>query len=83
MKSDSIHEQTAGQAPADYSACITPADSVTVGQYGTWDIVVTVGAQGIAIGGGVRIAPPHREKAALGRGQRGCRYQRSRHERAG
>ena len=62
MKSDSIHEQTAGQAPADFTACITPADSVTVGQYGTWDIVVTVGAQGIAIGGGVRIAPPHREK---------------------
>ena len=62
MKSDSIHEQTAGQAPADFTACITPADSVTVGQYGTWDIVVTVGAQGVAIGGGVRIAPPHREK---------------------
>ncbi|MDE2841450.1 MAG: hypothetical protein OXM03_12555, partial [Chloroflexota bacterium] len=62
MKSDSIHEQTAGLAPADYIARITPADPVTVGQYGTWDIVVTVGAQGIALGGGVRIAPPHREK---------------------
>ena len=62
MKSDSIHEQTAGLAPADYTACITPADPVTVGQYGTWDIVLTVGAQGIALGGGVRIAPPHREK---------------------
>ncbi len=62
MKSDSIHEQTAGHAPADYTARITPADPIAVGQQGTWDIVVTVGAQGIAIGGGVRIAPPHREK---------------------
>lgn len=62
MKPDSIHEQAAGLAPADYTARITPADPVTVGQYGTWDIVVTVGAQGIALGGGVRIAPPHREK---------------------
>ena len=62
MKSDSIHEQTAGQAPVDYTARITPADPIAVGQQGTWDIVVTVGAQGIAVGGGVRIAPPHREK---------------------
>ena len=62
MKSDSIHQQAAEQAPPDYTARITPADPVTVGQYGTWDIVVTVGAQGIATGGGVRIAPPHREK---------------------
>lgn len=62
MKSDSIHEQTAGEAPADYTAHIAPDNPVTVGQYGTWDIVVTVGAQGIAVGGGVRIAPPHREK---------------------
>ena len=62
MKSDSIHEQTAGLAPADYTVRIDPTGPVTVGQYGTWDIVVTVGAQGIAIGGGVRIAPPHREK---------------------
>lgn len=62
MKSDSIHELTAGQAPADYTARISPADPVTVGQYGTWEFVVTVGSQGMAIGGGVRIAPPHREK---------------------
>ena len=50
VKSDSIHEQSAGLAPADYTARITPADPVTVGQYGTWDIVLTVGAQGIALG---------------------------------
>ncbi len=62
MKSDSIHEQSAGRAPADYTAHITPSAPITVGQQGTWDIVVSVGAQGIAIGGGVRIAPPHREK---------------------
>ena len=62
MKSDSIHQQAAEQAPPDYTARITPAEPVTVGQYGTWDIVVTVGDQGIATGGGVRIAPPHREK---------------------
>lgn len=62
MKSDSIHEQRAGEAPADYTARILPDEPVTVGQYGTWDIVITVGAQGIALGGGVRIAPPHREK---------------------
>ena len=82
MKSDSIHEQTAGQAPADYTACITPADSVTVGQYGTWDIVVTVGAQGSGWRRGAHCAATPR-KAALGRGQRGCHYQRSRHERTG
>ncbi len=62
MKSDSIHEQSAGLAPPDYTARIAPADPVVVGQYGTWDVEVTVGAQGMAIGGGVRIAPPHREK---------------------
>ena len=62
MKSDSIFEQTSGQAPPDYTALIDPAGPIAVGQQGTWDIVVTVGAQGIAIGGGVRIAPPHREK---------------------
>ena len=62
MKSDSIHEQTAGLAPADYTARIVPDSSVTVGQHGTWDIVITVGAQGIALGGGVRIAPPFQEK---------------------
>ena len=62
MKSDSIHELTPGQAPADYTAQITPAEPVVVGQWGTWDIVVTVGARGIAIGGGIRVAPPHREK---------------------
>ena len=62
MKSDSIYEQTAGQAPADYTARIVPDSSVTVGQHGTWDIVIIVGVQGIALGGGVRIAPPHREK---------------------
>lgn len=62
MKSNSIHEQNAGQAPADYTARISPDSPVSVGQYGTWDIVVTVGAQGIAIGGGVRIAPPYQEK---------------------
>lgn len=62
MKPDSIHEQKSGQAPADYTARITPDNPVTVGQYGTWDIFVTVGAQGIAIGGGVRIAPPYQEK---------------------
>ncbi len=62
MKSDSIHEQAAGQAPADYTARITPDDPITVGQRGTWEIAVTVGAQGIAIGGGVRIAPPRQEK---------------------
>ena len=62
MKSDSIHELTAGHAPAGYTAHITPSEPVTVGQRGTWDIVFTVGELGIAIGGGVRIAPPHREK---------------------
>ena len=62
VKSDSIHEQTAGLAPPDYTARIAPADPVVVGQYGTWEVEVTVGAQGMAIGGGVRIAPPHREK---------------------
>jgi hypothetical protein len=61
-KSDIIHEQSAEQAPADYTARIAPDAPVVVGQHGTWNIVVTVGAQGIAIGGGVRIAPPHREK---------------------
>ena len=75
-------EQTSGQAPPDYTALIDPADPITVGQQGTWDIVVTVGAQGIAIGGGVRIAPPHREKQRWDVGNVVASYQRSRHERA-
>jgi len=41
------------------TVALQPEGDVVAGSWGTWDIVYTVGSQGMAIGGGLRILPPY------------------------
>jgi len=41
---------------------LEPSDPVAAGSRGTWRLIYTVGSRGIALGGGLRIMPPHQGK---------------------